>query len=667
MRGTRLLVLVALLALATAGASQAHGTAKTATSWPAPIGSDFNYGPSFPFAPGSTQKASQAARRIARDATPQARLGDRRLWPSFDFAQGLLYFKYYTLRGVGNHIEIWVASDEDSISKGLEFPAGDCRNDERVVITDAQIQYFVAQFEQNIFPKEAETFAIAPSRNGANAQFPADLGLPGDYFSGDGARIVTLVDNFRDGIFYNDPDIFPVAGFFDGGVTEGVDRNVMNVSGYDWLHLTGANPPNDYAPGDPCGSSPVPFFHEATFAHEYQHLLEYYSDPNESLWLNEGMSNYAQTLTGYVDPSKPAGEASDLSVPCLLGELRSLDPDAPGGPENSLSVWEDQGLEEISCDYGAAESMVDLLASRYGNGFISKLHRDPDNGLKSVRKLIRAHASKAIARDIVHDWATMLVLDGLLDQGWVLSGGPSARYTSSFLAAHADIDSPDAYSSPGAPPNGSDYVRLRDESGDPLSSRQIQSLSFDGTSVFPPVQVEWNADGDPPGHPGDSALYSGSGSNFDRAIVKRVSVPEENPVLTFDARWNTEPGSDYGFVQVSTNGGATYKSLANDDTLAESDPGAVPTVIQNLPGFTATSGAREEAQWVSEEFDLSAYRGKDDPARVPLRDRFPPSTFPGGDRQRTDRCSVETDGWGIGCGLEDAQPDQTCRRQGVHG
>ena len=47
--------------------------------------------------------------------------------------------------------------------------------------------------------------------------------------------------------------------------------------------------------------------YEGTFAHEYQHLLEYYEDLGEVNWVNEGISDWAQTLMGYVDPRPRPG------------------------------------------------------------------------------------------------------------------------------------------------------------------------------------------------------------------------------------------------------------------------------------------------------------------------------------------------------------------------
>jgi hypothetical protein len=84
-----------------------------------------------------------------------------------------------------------------------------------------------------------------------------------------------------------------------------------------------------------------------------------------------------------------------------------------------------------------------------------------------------------------------------------------------------------------------------------------------------------------------------------------VAVPAGAPALTFQTRWNTEPGWDFGFVQVSTDDGKTYKSLANADTTSDHDPGAIPLVVSNLPGFSGDSGG-----WKAETFDLSAYAGK---------------------------------------------------------
>src|SRR5262245_64162000 len=54
-------------------------------------------------------------------------VGDERIWVGSDETRGD-YLKAFTLRGIGDHIEVWVASDRDKVSGGTNFPPGDCRN-----------------------------------------------------------------------------------------------------------------------------------------------------------------------------------------------------------------------------------------------------------------------------------------------------------------------------------------------------------------------------------------------------------------------------------------------------------------------------------------------------------------------------------------------------------
>jgi len=61
---------------------------------------------------------------------------------------------------------------------------------------------------------------------------------------------------------------------------------------------------------------------------------------------------------------------------------------------------------------------------------------------------------------------------------------------------------------------------------------------------------------------------------------------------------------DFAFVQVSTDGGATYTSVVCDDSRSDVVPDGHPTVKANLPGFTGVS------DWKTETCDLSAYAGQ---------------------------------------------------------
>ncbi|MGZ8632108.1 MAG: peptidase M6 [Actinomycetota bacterium] len=552
------------------------------------------------------------ARRAVRTASsavadPQSAVGDTKLWPAIDFITGTLDMKEYTLRGVGTNIEVWVLSGSDDVSTGTDFPAGDCRNGARTEITDEQVQYLIDEFDGNIYPKESEAFSVPPARDGTDSELAAALGLATDYYQGDGDDIAVLVDNVRDDNFYdtdNQNTLSYVAGFYSSFFDDVLNRLTMTIDAYDWLHRTGANPPHEPTT-DPCTSAPArPFLYEGVFAHEYQHLLQHYVDPGETTWVNEGLSDWAQTLTGYVDPSVPITDLGyDSHVQCFLGYLGVQTDFNPiprdGGPENSLTLWGDQTdfESEILCDYGAAYTMMESLAGRFGEDFMGELHRDPLHGLQSVQALAQAAGSDQTIDELVDEWATTMALDGILDDGAKLKGGSPADFQVPTLDATINWDTDQTYSSPGAPPNGSDYVRLRDGSSQYLAAGDIDSIEFAGVAELPSLPIEWVVDPEPPGHAGDPALFSGTGDNLDRSIVQEVTVPGASPTLSFDANWSLEDGFDYAYVQVSTDGGESYEAIECSGQVQGGGPLG--------PAFNGESGA-----FMSSTCDLSAFAGQ---------------------------------------------------------
>ena len=573
----------------------------------------------------SATRASNSTRGGFRAFAADPVLGEVRNWLGLDDFYGFYYRKGYTLRGIGNNIEVWVASElnrrapastalpQVGQSSGVNFMDGDCRNGPRTAITDAQVASLVAAFDTNILPKESAAFSVAPARDGANAQ----LGPPTFNSAGDGSKTVVLVDNVRDDNFYdlnNTQGFSYIAGFFSSQLNNFFDRNIMSIDAFDWLHRTGANPPNEPVPGNNCTSAPArPFLYEGVFAHEYQHLLEHYEDGDEFNWINEGLSDWAQTLTGYVNPSIPITQIGfDSHTQCFLGWLGVSTPANPnpraGGPENSLTRWGDQGDGEILCDYGAAYTMMEFLHGRFGTSFMSALHRGDADGLAGLQEAVSGmNNRKATAQELVHDWTLMVAVDGLIDDGAKLGGFTrEKKVTAPTLHATINWDTPHAYDSPGAPSNGSDYVRLRDGGGNYLHGGSIDSLSFQGSSTLPTRAVQWTVAADPPMHTGNAALFSGAANNRDEAIVQQVVVPSgPAATLTFDSLWNEELGWDFGFVQVSTDGGGSYQSVACTDTTTETNPDALPTAKMNVPGFTGYSGG-----WKPETCSLAAYAGQ---------------------------------------------------------
>src|SRR5207248_10507791 len=69
--------------------------------------------------------------------------------------------------------------------------------------------------------------------------------------------------------------------------------------------------------------------------------------------------------------------------------------------------------------------------------------------------------------------------------------------------------------------------------------------------------------------------------------------------------WDVEDGFDYGYVEVSDDGGLTWNTLPGQYTTND-DPNG-----QNLGnGTTGKSGGGDTPQWVRDRFDLTPWAGK---------------------------------------------------------
>jgi hypothetical protein len=513
------------------------------------------------------QRRNARAQAAAAETPP---VGTVRQWLGLDDFNGILYRKDYTLRGVGDKIEVWVAND-------TSFPAGDCRLQipNTTTVTDAQVAGLVDEFDNNMFPKETAAFSTPPDRDGSNSLIPPDANGNGGVYTGGGDKTVALIDNVRDDNFYDFPAAPTyIAGFFSAQFNELFDRNVMTVDAFDWEHRTGASPPNEPT-DDLCTSRPArPRLYEGTFAHEWQHLLMYYTDPFEGNWINEGLSDFAQTLVGYVDARLTVNDPGfDGHINCFLGFGNVTTPANPnprecGGAQNSLNLWGEGEPSEVLADYGNAYSIMLFLFDRYGLDIMSRLHNDGDlQGLPSLDAALEAEGVSDLYK-VIHDHQTMVLVDRIVGNSrGVMVGVPKGRVTSPSLNSTVNLANPESYNDPGAAPNGADYVLLQRANGQPFAGRDLRSLSFSGAAALPALPLAWTIVNNDPDRPNNPVLWSGNGNNLDNAAVTSVTVPAANPTLTFLAKYGAEFGFDYGYVQVSTDGGETYTSIPGDKTI----------------------------------------------------------------------------------------------------
>ena len=589
-----LLVALMLLTSAIAPAGVAAGN-PTKDVNPRHIGTDYNNGQALALKNGEE--------KTAQPPLGPGKIGQVRTWLGLDDERGVIYLKNYTLRGTGNHVEVWVANNLNFPNTTMLNPLtedptdfftyNDCRNDGvRNVITNDQVNYLIDQFDNNMYPTESTWWGVPPDRDGHNALLPKLIpNLPSSEYKGEGDNIAVLVDNVRDSNFYDQDNVNTdsyIAGFFYSVFNDYFNRNVMTVDAWDWLHRTGADPLHEPT-ADPCTSAPArPFLYESVFAHEYQHLIHHYSDPNEVNWVNEGMSDFTEVITGYADVSKHVNEKGhDSHTNAFLGWEAVTDASwnpipYESGPENGLTFWGDQGDDEILADYGFAMFFMNYVYQQgYGEAFFNIWHHTAANGIDGMNEALAAVGSSDTFASLFSDASVSALVDAYLDNGGT-TGDSTLDANLENLATEATVNiNADANGTPGAPPWGSDYVDLG--SGAALST---VSVAFEGANHYV-GGPQWVVDAD--GYfTNPDAIGTNYGDNVDVSIARPIDVTGAG-ALTFKHYRAMELGWDFGFVQASTDGGATWTSVACDNTTADHNVDAAQNIVDNMPGFTGPS------------------------------------------------------------------------------
>ncbi len=490
-------------------------------------------------------------------------------------ADGNYYAKTYTLRSLGTSVEIWVADD-------LSFP------DDRPLpeITQEQVDTLRNEFDNTIYPTDTDFFGTPDSLTGENAELPALLGLPQDYYvPEDGVeRIIILVDNVRDESYY-DPDYpFFVAGFFSPSYEGYFDRNVISLDTNDWENRLEST-----------------FF--GTTAHEFQHLIHSDNDSNEETWIDEGMADFAQYLCGYGH--------SWGHVNFFLDH-----------PENSLVEWDDHydaetGPETLS-DYGQAYLLQLYLYDQYGKDFIQQLAKDERQGFTSINAVLEEYGAGIDFEELFRRFSIAVAIDTpwvAFDNTWFNFNNSWDEFDSDFssfdfgatcfeqdiynfesIDVGINFESALEYNKEGVPAWGADYIELED-------AHKIRSIKFDGIEF---MAMPWEVTNDPL-NDGNDVLWGNSGNEVDnQAIIKADLTSVDSATLKFNNYIDIEECWDFGMVQVSTDNGETWTSLANENTRSDVVDEGYPKIIDNLPGFTGTYD-----DWTLEEFDLTPYAGQE--------------------------------------------------------
>lgn len=314
--------------------------------------------------------------------------------------------------------------------------------------------------------------------------------------------------------------------------------------------------------------------YEAVLAHEFQHMVHWYVDLNEDTWLNEGLSELARLVTGY---GPPESARTFLANPAI-----------------QLNHWPEES-DQRGAHYGAAFMFAAYFYDRYGEAATTTLVQDPANGMASVANALTAIDARDPAtgapvtvEDLFGDW---LVANLLLNPA--VGDGRYAYHDPDLQSLSAAVLTDELQ--PGAGPQtreglqwGPDYLYLRGG----VQAQELQ-ITFTGAQTVGIVPVD--------AYDGRYMWWSNRADESNSRLTRAFDLTGvQRATLHFRLWYFIENLWDYGYVMVSTDGGATWTPLETARTTRENPHGN-----GYGPGYTGSSG-----EWVEEVIDLTPYAGQ---------------------------------------------------------
>ncbi len=295
-------------------------------------------------------------------------------------------------------------------------------------------------------------------------------------------------------------------------------------------------------------------------AHEFQHAVHWHLDEGEDAWVNEGMSEIAAFI---------AGGSLDFTGAFLRR------------PEVQLNYWPDAPYA-TPAHYGAAALFVGYVAQRCGGyGGLGELARERADGVNGVNRYL-ARCGLAF-EDVFADWVVANYLDAPQDEYGGRYGYAdhdvrvrrATRVTSDFEEARSQAQL------------SARYYEIELPEGDAV-------VEFEGNAVV----AQTGADGC---RSGRRCWWSGAGDSVHTYLEREFDLSGlAEATLEFWMWADIEEDWDYGYVSVSTDGGATRATLDGRHTTR-----ANPLGNNFGAGVTGDSGG-----WVAERMDLTAYAGE---------------------------------------------------------
>jgi hypothetical protein len=299
-------------------------------------------------------------------------------------------------------------------------------------------------------------------------------------------------------------------------------------------------------------------------AHEFMHMIQFNIHRNQDSWVNEGTADLAaQAVTGITSSG-----------------VRSFEQ----RPDTQLDAWASEPQASVA-HYGAAYLFMRYVAEHFG-GFqtIGKIVALPGRGTEIFSTYFSGLNPPTTFNQVFADWIAANDLDDV-----TLAAG---KFGYQSFQVHPATQ-------PGPTPGGTltGKVTQYGTTYYAVNARQSGTIVFSGTPTVPLI-------GAPPGS-GPSVWWSNRGDSIDSRLTREVDLRSvKTATLHYSIWYDTEEGYDYGYVEVSRDGGKTWVTLPAQNTTTLNPNG------QNYGnGYTGSSAGNSSA-WLQQTVDLGPFAGR---------------------------------------------------------
>ncbi len=310
--------------------------------------------------------------------------------------------------------------------------------------------------------------------------------------------------------------------------------------------------------------------YSADTAHEFQHLIHSYEAQHKTGWIDEGMGDLAIKVNGFP----------------VLGVIDTFG----RNPDTQLNTWATDPRASAA-HYAASYLFFDYTAQRFSPAFTQAVIHAPQEGINGLQAVLNDRAGGMRFEDLFADWAaTNYLNDPSIENGrYSYSNETTFHISREPVLGQFPITRTMQMSEQAA-----NYFSLQP------ANRDV-TLYFTGTTTQKLLPV--NA------HSGTWMWYSNRADLADTTLTRSVDLSKVNKAtLNFWTWYDIEKNFDYGYVEVSVDGGKTWDILPGKNSSTENPNGA-----SYGPAYTGRSGVSNDnaaAQWVQDQIDLTPYAGK---------------------------------------------------------